>query len=535
MLHSFFFDTATEEPDSPALWVDGHLYSYDEIGRRVRRVSGALSAIRQDAGPQRCLLFAHRSVDAYVGLLGILDAGMAYVPLSPNVPATRTAAIIEQAGATLMLVDRRCAAALEAVLPLLDACPRIFLLDGCAKGPQVACAYADALTPLPMPATASLQHESSPDDIAYILFTSGSTGTPKGVPISHANADAYVAAQSSLDGRLPGARYAQYCELTFDPSVHDMFVCWANGGCLYVPRTVEPLYNAAFIKEHAITHWNSVPSAVAFMQQFRKLPPNAFPALRVSMFGGEPLTRSTVLAWQRAAPNSRIVNLYGPTEATVACTRFEVTSEWLDDARHTVMPLGWPVPGQEVLIVDEALEPAATGETGELLIGGPQLANGYLSPQEAGNRRFFAKTYPGRSSKRWYRSADAACESTQYGVLFQGRLDTQVKIRGSRIELEEVEHVVQQTSGAALCAVVAWPLDEAGRPAGLVAFVTGSPVDVAKIQHACRERLPAYAVPHRILTIDAFPLNANGKIDRKALAGSCVREHTESQGFRRAG
>jgi D-alanine--poly(phosphoribitol) ligase subunit 1 len=355
------------------------------------------------------------------------------------------------------------------------------------------------------------------------------------VPISHANADAYVTAQSQLDGRLPDARYAQYCELTFDPSVHDMFVCWANGGCLYVPKRVEPLYNAAFIKEHAITHWNSVPSAAAFMQQFRKLTPGEFPSLLLSMFGGEPLSRSMVLAWQRAAPNSRIVNLYGPTEATVACTRFEVTTGFLDDVRNTVMPLGWPVPGQEVMVVDEHLDAVAAGETGELLIGGPQVADGYLSPDEAGNSRFFSKTYPGCRSQRWYRSGDAARESTAHGVLFQGRIDTQVKIRGSRIELGEVEHVVQQVSHTALCAVVAWPLDEAGRPVGLVAFVTDSRVDVAQIQHACRECLPAYAVPHRILAIDTFPLNANGKIDRKALAGFCVREHTEVQGFRQAG
>jgi len=521
MLHSFFFDTAAVRPESPALWVDERLYDYGELDAQARRVSAGLGAVMPANGVRRCLLFAHRSIMAYAGLLGILDAGMAYVPLSPKVPATRTAAIIEESGAPLMLVDRRCAAALDEVLSLLDECPRIFLLDEDADDPHLP-SVADGLSPLPLPAAPCAQQPGTPPDLAYILFTSGSTGAPKGVPISHANADAYVTGQLQLDEKWPGARYVQLCELSFDPSVHDMFVCWGNAGCLYVPQTVDPLYNAGFINDHAITHWNGVPSVAGFMQQLRKLTPNKFPSLRLSLFGGEPLPRTLALAWMRAAPNSRIRHMYGPTEATVACTYFEVTTEFLDDPQHTVMPLGWALPGFELMIVDAELEPVAAGQTGELLIGGPQLAGGYLSPGEAGNSRFIAKTYPGRRAQRWYRSSDAARESMQHGIVFQGRFDTQVKIRGNRVELEEVEHVVQACSDAALCAVIPWPLDEVGRAAGLVAFVTNTRVDIAQIMQACRQRLPPYAVPQRIVIVHALPLNVNGKIDRKSLAGLCV-------------
>lgn len=519
MLHSFFFDTAASQPDSPALWVDERLYDYGELGDRARRVSAGLGAVRPANGVRRCLLFAHRSIMAYAGLLGILDAGMAYVPLSPKAPAARIAAIIEQSGAPLMLVDRRCAAALDEVLSLLDECPRVFLLDADADVPHLP-SVADGLSPLPSAPYA--QQQGTPHDLAYILFTSGSTGTPKGVPISHANADAYVTGQLQLDEKWPAARYVQFCDLSFDPSVHDMFVCWANGGCLYVPETVDPVYIAGFIKDHAITHWNGVPSVAAFMQQLRKLTPDKFPSIRLSLFGGEPLPRSLALAWMRAAPNSRLRNMYGPTEATVACTFFEVTAEFLDDPKYSVMPLGWALPGLELMIVDAELEPVAAGQTGELLIGGPQLAGGYLSPSEAGNSRFIVKTYARQRAQRWYRSSDAARESMQHGIVFQGRLDTLVKIRGNRVELEEVEHVLQACSHAALCAVIPWPLDEVGRAAGLVAFVTNSRVDIAQVLQACRQRLPVYAVPQRIVIVDALPLNVNGKIDRKALAGICV-------------
>ena len=540
MLDSFFFDTAASEPDSPALWVDERLYGYGEIAARARRIAGELTAAMPAGRLGRCLLFAHRSVAAYAGLLGILKAGFAYVPLNPNVPAARIAAVIEQSGAPLLLVDRRCAASLDEVLSLLDNSPRIVLLDEvggegvqdvedlqAVQGANVArtasAPAADGLIRLsPEPPVAEVPASRAPHDLAYILFTSGSTGAPKGVPISHANADAYVAGQLQLLGRMPRARYAQWCELTFDPSVHDMFVCWANGGCLYVPKTVEPIYNAAFIKEHAITHWSSVPSVAGFMQQFRKLGPNEFPSVRVTLFGGEPLPRLLVQAWLRAAPNSRVLNMYGPTETTVACAAFEVTAELLDDPQHAVMPLGGALPGMELLIVDAALAPVAPGESGELLIGGSQLAAGYLSADEPGNRRFVSTTYPGHISQRWYRSADAAREAAGQGIVFQGRLDTQIKIRGNRIELEEVEHVVQACSHAALCAVVAWPVDDAGRAGGLIAFVTHAQGSAPQILQACRQRLPVYAVPQRIVMLDALPLNVNGKIDRKALAECCV-------------
>lgn len=526
MLHSFFFDTAAMQPAKPALWVDERLYDYGEIASRARRVSAGLGAAAPAGGTRRCLLFASRSLDAYVGLLGILDAGMAYIPLIPKWPAARVAAIIEQSGAPLMLVDRRCAPLLDEVLSLLDEFPQIFLIDEDAEDPLLP-GIPDALARLEdAPYT---QPAATPDGLTCILFTSGSTGIPKGVPISHANTVAYVRSQLQLEEKcekLSDSRYVQFCELSFDPSIHDMFVCWANSGCLYVPKTADPVYNAGFIKTHEITHWNSVPSVAGFMRQLRKLRPDEFPSLRFTLFGGEPLSCSLAQAWMRAAPNSRLRNIYGPTEATVSCTSFEVTAEFLDDPQHVSVPLGWATPGMELLIVDPDLEPVAPGQTGELLIGGPQLANGYLLPSEAGNSRFVVKTFPGQRAQRWYRSSDAARESARHGIVFQGRLDTQVKIRGNRVELEEVEHVVQACSHGALCAVVPWPLDEVGRAIGLTAFVTNTSIDAAQILQSCRQQLPVYAVPEKIVIVDTLPLNVNGKIDRKALAAEYMRGQT---------
>ena len=515
MLHAFFFDSAANQPNNPALWVDGRSYTYEEIETRARRIASGLASVEEAGNPRRCLLFAHRSAAAYCGVLGILDAGLAYVPLSPKMPAARIATIVEQSGAPLMLVDSRCARSLDEVLPLLDQPPRIFSLDE-----QVA----DPLQPLPI--APYVQRPGTVDDVAYVLFTSGSTGAPKGVPITHANADAYVEGQLRLNEKHCHARCIQLCELIFDPSVHDMFVCWANGGCLYVPDSVDPLSNAEFVRRHEITHWNSVPSVAGLMQQLRKLSPGAFPSLRVSLFGGEPLPRSLALAWMRAGPDSRLLHMYGPTEATIACTCFEVRREFLEDEQNTVMPLGWALPDVELMIVDSGLEPVAFGERGELLVAGPQIAGGYLLPDEANSRRFLRKDYPDRRSRRWYRTGDVVRTTAHHGIMFHGRLDTQVKIRGNRIELEEVEHVVQVCSEGTQCAVIPWPIDEVGRATGLIAFVANARVEPALVLQACRRRLPSYAVPQGVVAVDSLPLNTNGKIDRRALAGLSVIDAT---------
>lgn len=518
MLHAFFFDSAANQPNSPALWVDGRSYTYGEIATRARRIASGLASVERADEPRRCLLFAYRSAAAYCGVLGILEAGLAYVPLSPKMPAARIATIIEQSGAPLMLVDSRCAGLLDEVLSLLDRPPRIFLLDE-----DVACSLQRLPVAPYMPRTGTI------DDVAYVLFTSGSTGTPKGVPITHANAVSYLKGQLQLHEKHCHARYIQLCELVFDPSVHDMFVCWANGGCLYVPDTVDPLFNAEFARRHEITHWSSVPSVAGLMQQMRKLSPGAFPSLRVSLFGGEPLTRSLALAWMRAAPNSRLLHMYGPTEATIACTYFEVQPEFLEDEENTVMPLGWALPDVELMIVDSGLEPVAPGERGELLVAGPQIAGGYLLPDEANSRRFIQKDYPGRRSRRWYRTGDVVHATADHGMMFHGRLDSQAKILGNRIELEEVEHVVLVYSQGTQCAVVPWPIDEVGRATGLIAFVVGATVDPARVLQACRQRLPSYAVPQGVVAVDSLPLNTNGKIDRSALARLSIIGATTTQ------
>jgi amino acid adenylation domain-containing protein len=508
MLHDFVIDSAERHPSLPALCVDGATLSYAELAACASRVKARLiDECSRIPGQtiRSCLLFAHRSASAYSGVLGILAAGMAYVPLNPTFPPERTASMIKRAGTPIILVDERCREHMDAVLPLIDFPVRIISFD-------------DVFSSHDAPKGATLRSNGSAGDAAYILFTSGTTGIPKGVSVSHGSACAYIANQLRFTPPMADARYSQVSDLTFDPSVHDMFVCWANGGCLHVPASLDALYLAEFVKQQRITHWFSVPSIGIFMQRFRKLRANAFPSLRTSIFGGEALPTDLVRAWMQAAPATQVANVYGPTEATVACFRFDVTPEFLAETSLAVTPIGWPLGGQEAVVVDEELKPVRSGNSGELLLGGSQLASGYLSDREDDHRKFLLHHYPGQNGTRWYRSGDVACVSDRYGMLFRGRVDTQIKLFGHRLELQEIEDIVRKCSDAVLVCVLAWPCDPAGAPKGLVAFLLNPKVDESELLARYRQRLPAYALPHRSVHLENFPLNVNGKVDRKKLA-----------------
>jgi acyl-coenzyme A synthetase/AMP-(fatty) acid ligase len=193
-----------------------------------------------------------------------------------------------------------------------------------------------------------------------------------------------------------------------------------------------------------------------------------------------------------------------------------------------VIPIGVPLPQQECIVVGEDLEPVPQGQVGELLLGGNQLSEGYVSARTADHAKFFSHEYIGKQSTQWYRSGDLASESYQWGLIFHGRVDTQIKLRGYRIELQEVEHFIREACQAAICAVIPWPLDANDTPVGLVAFVPQGKIGVDKILAACRSSLPEYAVPDRIVQLDAFPLNSNGKIDRNKLRQICELEPEHS-------
>jgi non-ribosomal peptide synthetase component F len=298
-----------------------------------------------------------------------------------------------------------------------------------------------------------------------------------------------------------------------------MFLAWGSGACLYCAPDGSLAGIGEFIRRCGLTFWLSVPATAAFMRQMRMLKPGSYPTLRWSLFCGEALPMSLARAWQAAASNSIVENLYGPTEATVAFTAYRLPKESCAelDALQTV-PIGTPLPGQQVMVIDDSGNPLADGDVGELCLGGSQVAGGYWRAPDRTTERFRPPQCASAAGTRWYRTGDLAVMTREHGLVFRGRIDRQAKIRGYRVELLEVENAMRVAARTDTVAVVPWPIGDGGLANGLVGFVAGSEKSDAEVIDRCRDLLPGYMVPSRIVPIADWPLNANGKTDYKSLA-----------------
>jgi acyl-CoA synthetase (AMP-forming)/AMP-acid ligase II len=270
-----------------------------------------------------------------------------------------------------------------------------------------------------------------------------------------------------------------------------------------------------FVRDHELTMWFSVPSTVGRMRSLRMLPPKCFPSLRASLFCGEPLPADSAAAWAAAAPDSLVENLYGPTEATIAitCYRWGEASE--QECVNGIVPIGKAFEGQRACVIDAGGHEAANDAEGELCLAGSQVTDGYLNNSEKTASQFVR--LPLDPNVTWYRTGDLARRSETGCLFYLGRIDHQIKIRGFRVELEEIEHVLREAAGGGTAVAVPWPVVH-GSAEGIVGFL--SKVDglaTEPLLARCRAALPDYMVPNSIRIVQDLPLTSNGKIDRKQL------------------
>jgi amino acid adenylation domain-containing protein len=469
----------------PALRVGKGCFSYGELAELVSKIAATIE--REDEGASSTVAtLAPRSPAAYAGLLATLVTGRAYVPLHTDFPLDRTA--------TMLRLSRA----------------RVIVAGAEALDRHRFCAARDlARGGLPLKANPPAEH-------AYILFTSGSTGEPKGVPVSHLNACSYIDYVSQLYEVNERDRVSQSYDLTFDLSVHDIFIALSNGACLHCVPANAVMAPARFIRDEELTLWFPVPSTVGRLRDLRMLKPGVFPSLRISLFCGEPLPREYVEQWRNAAPNSAVENLYGPTEATIAITRYRWHEASAQECLNGVVPIGTAFPGQRTRVVDVRGDGAAADGEGELCLAGSQVTRGYLNAPEK-TRSQFVKL-PGDSETTWYRTGDLVREAADGTLHYRSRIDDQVKIRGFRVELQEIEYALRKASDSAMAVAVPWPVRK-GTAEGVVAFIQrAEAMDVPELIERCRKVLPAYMVPSKVRFVSEIPLNANGKIDRAQLA-----------------
>lgn len=473
--------------DATAVIHRGTSVSYAELDLMSNRVARCLRSMgigREDVVGV-CM---PRSPDMVAGLLGILKAGAAYLPLDPGYPAERLKYMIADCSARVVLGRR------EDVLPLAVAEARSLCLDR----------DRERIAQFP---SGPLNEGPQASDLAYILYTSGSTGAPKGVMVEHRSAVALLAWAGTVFGPEDTRTTAALTSLSFDLSVFELFLPLTTGGTIVLvddalsladnPPAVEP------------TLLNTVPSAARAL-----LNRNAIPAgVRTINLAGEPLPRSLVEALYAAAPRARVLNLYGPTEDTTYSTWCHVRSDPAAD-----VGIGRPVAGTEAYILDDNGEPVPEGTPGQIHLAGRGLARGYRSRPGLTAERFVPNPF-GPPGSRMYATGDLGRFRADGSLDFLGRIDQQLKIRGYRIEPGEIEARLHRIGGVAQAAVA--PRTAPSGATKLIAHVTadgGRTVDAAFLRAELSGSLPGYMIPDGFEIRDGLPLTANGKIDRRQLA-----------------
>ena len=492
-------DAAQRHPDGVALRMGGASLTYRELMACAAQAAVAVPPLQPDEPP---LVFVWASADpaSYVAVLAALLSGRGYVPLNPEFPDSRLDDIVARTGARVLLVPAADRAVAEERLQGRGADLQVLTV-------AVDSPVADELPDLPTP---------DPDALAYVLFTSGSTGVPKGVPVRHRHAVPLITYMVELYGIGQDDVCSQMFELTFDLSVHSVFTAWAAGATLAVPEKRQRMVPGAFIRSAGLTIWYSVPSVTDFLRRLGQLKPGAYPELRAVLFCGEVLSRQAALAWQAAAPNAVLDNHYGPTEAAMSVTGYRFDAEAAAQLETDVVPIGTPYPGVGLHYADEALVEVPPGATGELLLGGRQVVDGYWRDEQRTRAAFVELPWVDGPV---YRTGDRVRRPLrpEDPVHYVGRTDNQVKIFGIRIELGEVESTVRELTGHDAVAALPWPKTQEGY-GGIHLFVgTADELQVPELLDELRTRLPPYVVPKQVHVLPRLPLNSNGKIDRPAL------------------
>jgi amino acid adenylation domain-containing protein len=497
-VHQLFEAQAERSPEAVAVVNEDEQLTYAQLDRRGNQLAHHLRKL--GVGPEtRVGLCVERSLQTIVGLLGILKAGGAYVPLDPAYPSERLAFMLDDAQCLVFLTNQH----LLETLPPHDA--------------RVVCLDSD------WELIEGESEEKPPSDVtarnlAYVIYTSGSTGRPKGTLLEHRGLCNMVEAQVKAFGVQPESRVLQFASLSFDASVSEIFMALLAGATLYLESAGSLLPGptlSAVLHSRAITTVTFPPVLLATM------PAEDFPNLSTIIVAGEACSAEVLATW---SSGRHFLNAYGPTESTVCATIAEC-----GDAQKNP-PIGRPIANTQVYLLDAQLQPVPVGVPGELCIGGVGLARGYQHRAELTADKFIPHPFSDEPGARIYRTGDLARFLSDGQIEFLGRKDQQVKIRGFRVELGEVEATLQEYPAVRESVVMA--REDAPGDVRLVAYIVGEPLPTsAQLRSHLKERLPEYMIPSTFIMLESLPLNANGKIDRRALPAPEGMQREASENF----
>jgi fengycin family lipopeptide synthetase B len=496
-LHERFEKQVELTPDAIAVVCDEHQLTYAELNRRASRLAHRLRALGVTPD-QLVAIRTERSVEMVIGILGILKAGAAYLPIDSACPRDRIAFMLEDSSVKVVVTQQSVASDFDKIGPTC------VFLDNLHSG--------DDTNPTAV---------TTPDNLAYVIYTSGSTGKPKGALVTHYNVTRLFDATNAWYQFNENDVWTLFHSCAFDFSVWELWGALLYGGRLvivpyWVSRSPEA-FRDLLVRER-VTVLNQTPSAFRQLIQAHLAEPKSDFALRYVIFGGEALELQSLRPWFERHGDAQplLVNMYGITETTVHVTYRPIRLEDLRSGHGSV--IGMPIPDSQLYILDRNRQPTPVGVSGEIYVGGAGVARGYLNRPELSAERFVSDPFSIEPDARLYRSGDLARRLENGEIEYLGRIDQQVKIRGYRIELGEIEAAIAKHAAIRDVAVIARE-DEPGDKT-LVAYLVAdnAPAELAEqLRALIRASMPEYMVPAHFALIEALPLTSNGKLDRKAL------------------
>ena len=499
-IHDRFVSFARSTPDAIAITCDNETFTYASLNQRSNQLAQRLRS--EGIGPGKMVaILMERSARVAVGILGILKAGAAYVPIDPVYPNDRIHFMLQDSGCPVVLTDSTLAERLSGFSgTVLRIDPKLEFLD----------------------AELSEDFESTnrEEDVAYVIYTSGSTGRPKGVLVTHHNVLRLFTATDHWFKFSKDDVWSLFHSFAFDFSVWELWGALLYGGTVVVvpyltARDPEAFYR--LLGHHGVTVLSQTPSA---FRQLIAAEENAEQKqslkLRYVIFGGEALELQSLRPWfqRHSSKTPLLVNMYGITETTVHVTYRPILPNDLESNQGSV--IGEPIPDLTIHLLDEQGAPVPDGTPGEIYVGGEGVAKGYLNRAELTAQRFLTDRFDGRPEARLYRSGDLAKRLPNGDLEYLGRMDQQVKIHGFRIELGEIEAALNSHPAVRESTVIC---DESTGDKRLIAYIVprGSIPSIHDVREFAGRRIPAYMLPSRIVTLEKLPLTVNGKVDKKAL------------------
>ena len=521
LLQDWVTAQADARPDAIAVVGDGEAVTYAQLEMGSNRLARVLKDAGCSRGDRICLSMS-KSPAAITGILGIYKADCIYVPLDPSGPAERMTNVLRRCGCRWILGGSQANDFLE------DSGAADISMGWIDDGPvpprnrlRAAFTLDDART---YPETRP-RSENTGEAPAHILFTSGSTGGPKGVVITHRNVIRFIEWAVSYFGISASDRHSGHPPLPFDLSFLDIFGTFAAGAQLHlVPGelNVAPKKLVDFIRNRRLTQWFSVPSLLHYMAKFDVVAADDLPDLKRVLWCGEVFPTPSLIYWMKRLPRVQFTNLYGPTETTIASSYYTVPR---CQEPSGPIPIGVACSEEELLVLDDKMQPVPQGDIGELCIGGAGVSRGYWQDPEGTRKAFVPHPFGADRQERIYKSGDLARVGDDGLVYFRGRKDSQIKSRGYRIELGEIEGALSTIEGIQESAVVAIGDEDMDAFIICCAYVpvTGATCRPVTLRQSLSRSLPHYMLPVHWRRFDLLPKNASGKIDRRALKEEFVR------------